>query len=168
MRHDSVSHKLAPPAPHHEGEITRSEGDSHHTTNASPDHHRATLAAISTLLPQTPRAGIPVSKGGSVPDVETVDRMRLQSFSMSGTSGLSILPATTTMSRSPVLASVVSLQCCRKQKSLAYATEARRRHDQSPRDDRLATGWRQVDHWVGRDQCAESCLSLLTGQAGLA
>lgn len=56
------------------------------------------------------------------PEVLTVERMRLHSFSMSGTSGLSTLPATTQNIRSPVTASVVVQACCRKQKSRAHAT----------------------------------------------
>lgn len=59
----------------------------------------------------------------SSPDVLTVERMRLQSFSISGTSGLSMLPATTQKSRSPVTESVVVQACCRKQKSRAHATK---------------------------------------------
>lgn len=58
------------------------------------------------------------------PEVLTVERMRLQSFSMSGTSGLSMLPDTTQKSRSPVTGSVEAAACCRKQKSLAQATPA--------------------------------------------
>lgn len=50
--------------------------------------------------------------------------MRLQSFSMLGTSGLSMLVATTMKSRSPVEGSVVVQPCCNKQKSLAQATPA--------------------------------------------
>lgn len=56
------------------------------------------------------------------PESFTVDRMRLHSFSMSGTSGLSKVFATTQKSFSPVLGSVVVQPCCRKQKSRAHAT----------------------------------------------